>query len=570
MSIARTLGRVALERLGLLEKYRFYRAERLYRGRYRRFKRAYGRVLRRPPGAPAPTKTALLTSVHFPEVELEFAVVKALEAAGYRVVVLLNREKWLHDRYYALADLHDVHMWSEFTPELDLAAARQIVQAHGSIADLLKFEHDGIRVGRFAITTAMRVGRQGALDLESPQDRELLARWIARGIAATSAAHEILERFQPDLAVFIDKGYSPKGELFDLCLDRGVDCVSWDLAHKSSTLMFKRFNFQNRDTNNNTISEDTWRLFREMEFGDRQRDLLWQELHRCYESGDWYSVVGTQFNRRLMSVDELRSKLGLDPAKRTAVIFSHVSWDASFFWGESLFEDYEKWLVETVRVACANDNLNWVVKIHPAHVGSAVRESYHGEPAEAVALRKQIGELPPHVRLMPADTEASTFSVFEMTDYCVTVRGTCGMEASSLGIPVITAGTGRYDRRGFTYDSDTREEYLRRIANLHEIPPRLTPEQRDLAMRFSYGFFLMRPLPLESVTLTYDKQHDKRRSEGRIHVRRPEDWTAARDVRMLADWFSDRSREDFLLPLDHPSLAPPAVSGERKPEEDAE
>jgi hypothetical protein len=53
-------------------------------------------------------------------------------------------------------------------------------------------------------------------------------------------------------------------------------------------------------------------------------------------------------------------------------------------------------------------------------------------------------------------------------DYCLTVHGTAGIEAARLGITVLTTGTGRYDRRGFTSDSDSREEYLAKPARIQE------------------------------------------------------------------------------------------------------
>ena len=80
-------------------------------------------------------------------------------------------------------------------------------------------------------------------------------------------------------------------------------------------------------------------------------------------------------------------------------------------------------------------------------------------------------------------------------DYCLTVRGTIGIEAASFGIRVLTAGTGRYDHRGFTTDSETRETYLARIAAIETLP-RLSAAEQELAERFAYGAFMLRPFAL--------------------------------------------------------------------------
>jgi hypothetical protein len=50
------------------------------------------------------------------------------------------------------------------------------------------------------------------------------------------------------------------------------------------------------------------------------------------------------------------------------------------------------------------------------------------------------------------------------------------------------SNAGRYDRRGFTVDSSTREEYLARLASLDSCA-RLSPHQIGVAERCAYGTF---------------------------------------------------------------------------------
>jgi hypothetical protein len=154
--------------------------------------------------------------------------------------------------------------------------------------------------------------------------------------------------------------------------------------------------------------------------------------------------------------------------------------------------------------------------------------------------------LPPHITVIPAETAVSTFSLFQVMDYCLTVRGTIGMEAASLGIPVLTAGTGRYDHKGFTIDVESREAYRERLARIEEIPP-LSAEARELAERFAYGVWMLRALPLVSFTCEY--QRDRRAScQVRINAVTAEDWRQAPDLAALASWFAASKDEDFLMP----------------------
>jgi len=252
------------------------------------------------------------------------------------------------------------------------------------------------------------------------------------------------------------------------------------------------------------------------------------------------SVVGTQFQKSMIDDARLRERLDLDPSKKTAFIFPHILWDATFFWGKCLFADYEEWFVETVRTACANDRVKWVIKVHPANQRIREGGSLGCESAEIVALRR-FGKLPPHIVMIPPESEISTYSLFRVMDYCITVCGTVGMEAARLGIPVLTGGTGPYDNKGFTVDSNTREEYLEKLRNIEDIRP-LSSAQRELAERFAYASFLMCPWHAKSVTLRYLPNTQKFMYQGQVNIKSREAWYTADDLRAFADWITDPNK----------------------------
>ena len=241
---------------------------------------------------------------------------------------------------------------------------------------------------------------------------------------------------------------------------------------------------------------------------------------------------------------ELQEQLDLDPQKKTAVIFSHLFWDATFFYGRDLFQDYEDWFVQTVKAAVSNSALNWIVKVHPSNIVKSRRDGFEGELSEMVAIRRDIGNLPDHIKLIEAESDINTYSLFSLMDYCLTVRGTIGIEASSFGIPVLTAGTGRYDHLGFTMDSESAAEYLQRLSRIQEIEP-LSPDQRELAQRFAYGIFLMRPFIMQSASHEY--QQDVRASaQFAIKVDSIQELVEAPDMRAFVDWACFSHAEDFL------------------------
>jgi hypothetical protein len=64
--------------------------------------------------------------------------------------------------------------------------------------------------------------------------------------------------------------------------------------------------------------------------------------------------------------------------------------------------------------------IQWIVKLHPAHVVKANKESILGRPRELDVIEREVGSLPPHVKLIRHDYDLSTYSLFEIADYAVT------------------------------------------------------------------------------------------------------------------------------------------------------
>jgi hypothetical protein len=492
----------------------------------------------------AKPKTALFVTISYlPLARLEGFVIKALQLAGFETVVLGNRR---HDflRYYRLAGAKSVLDWSDFSATGDPEWVEHELSRLGSIREWLALEYRGVHVGRFAMASAMRSLKRGQFDFANPGVREELRPYLESTVRYTLAGIGVLDQIKPDCAMFLDPGYISQGELFDLALQRGIDALRWQAAHKSNFLLFKRYHSGNQRDHHFSLSAESWRRISALpwkpEFGQEIR----KELFDCYQSQDWFSQVGTQFGKKILSSQVTRQKLGLSSGKKVAVIFPHISWDGSFFAGEDLFGDYTEWFIQTIRAACANPRLDWVVKIHPAHAVKAKREKIPGRPHELDVIEQALGSLPAHVKLVHPETELSTYSLFEVADYAVTVRGTVGIEAALFGIPVVTAGTGRYDRRGFTLDSATCEEYLKRLATL-ETQPRLSAEEVELAERFAYGVFCMRPLRLSSISVGYERDAVATQKVA-IHCRTQEEWVASQDMQRLAGWIADGKAEDLL------------------------
>lgn len=490
----------------------------------------------------------LLAMIGGVKTEVLFSWGMALQ--GYKPVVLLNHAEPILEKLYraVLVNVEFVY-FDTYCRKVDQVTQNRKVEAllkeyHGHVHGLLSFEVDGIRVGKNALSLAIRKLRVGKIDLSDPHHLNEVRNAFSYSMTAAVAAQKLILDIQPERALFNERGYTPAGEVFDACILSGCDAIQWIGAPREDELMFKRYNLSNRSVHPLSLSDEVWEKVSKGGRGEHVESIVLARIFNNYDEGASYNRQKLQDGKKLVSRDEVIQNLSIDPSKKTAVIFTHILYDATFFYGESLFEDYQHWLIETVRSAIKNSALNWVIKVHPVNVWRSKMDDMPMEQLEVVALRNEFGELPDHIRIMPADTQINTGSLFDVIDYALTVRGTIGMELPCLGIPVVTAGSGRYSGHGFTIDPQNVHEFSEQLATLHMVPP-LTPVQKKAAQQYYFATMFLRPTAFSSFDIDYEAySYGLKDLAVDCTVVPKVDW--GQDLKKLSAWISSDSSQDFL------------------------
>jgi hypothetical protein len=531
---------------------RAFRDRALVERDYRLFRKRYGDIVR--PSPPASRGQALIASLSYAtyQLKLEGMFGKAFQLQGLEPVVLVPRDSQLPRRYFQLFGIERFVTLEDYLgPEREAEARREAEQLLGLVrtpADLKTLTFRGADVGREALSTVSRYLHEGGVDLEDPRAKELLRELLPAAVRTAVAAEALLDDLQPDLVLFNERNYADQGPICDIALLRGLNVIQFVSGFEDDTMVFKRYTAETKAIHPRSLADASWERVKQIEWTDERDRELEQEFVRRYDKDATFLARWNQGWTRRQSRGEIAAKLGLDPHRKTAVIFSHVLWDANMFFGRDLFADQEEWFVETVRAACRNDRVNWVVKLHPANVWKRKRDSVSGELDELVAIREKVGKLPSHVKLLEPDTDISTWSLFDVTDYGITIRGSIGFELPCFGKPALTAGTGFYSGRGFTVDSDSAEEYLRRLASIETIEaPRA--EQVGLAKKHAYALFKLRQThftSFRSIFKPVEQIDDPYEATVEVTARSAEELARAEDLRRLGDWAVDSRELDYL------------------------
>ena len=480
-------------------------------------------------------------------------IAKIAQLGGYTPLILnQSSNKFIND-YYHLLGIDEVIYWKEFVDKhVKTEEVIRILSEYQHLSltteDLMQLKFKNVEIGKHALSMVCRRRLEGKLDFKSRAVQLDIQKFLKKGVESVLATEQLLSKYPVKKMLVRDSGYTPNGGIFETGLNHGVDCLVHDFGQSKGSWVFKRHNSGNRNEHFFSLSDQSWKAIKEKPWTDDQESILQQEFNERYKSDSLSDTRRLQHGKKLKSPQEVREQLGLDSGKKTAVIFSHIAWDAAFFYGTCLFGDFENWLFETVKyVAWECPELNWLIKLHPFNALKLQREDKEEE--SEMRLLRDIMPLPDHVRIMRAHTDINTSSLFPVIDYVLTVNGTVGMEFPCFGKPALLAGTGRYNNRGFTIDPQTKEQYFQELKNLHQKPP-LSEGQIILAKKHYLSLMKGRQTSLESVIPMELRKFNEAQSELHNNIsfksRSLEEFESDPSVRHLSQWMLRSEDYDIL------------------------
>lgn len=215
-----------------------------------------------------------------------------------------------------------------------------------------------------------------------------------------------------------------------------------------------------------------------------QEGITWsgQYLEERYAGKNGRTIDRGAFaDKKVMSRENAEKELGLDHSKKNVVIMAHTFSDAVFNYGTLYFRDYYDWTEQTLILAAANDQVNWILKPHPTR--GAYNESKDSIEKMYQRYKKS------NIYFLP--DEFSAESIKNIADAIVTIGGNAGAEFACEGIPAIIVGKPYYQGFGYTIEPGSFSEYKECLENIQNIE-KLTKEQCDIARKVfylrNYGF----------------------------------------------------------------------------------
>ena len=409
-----------------------------------------------------------------------------------------------------------------------------VIDSDLTIARLKSLSVFGCTVGTHVVATLCRERLAGELDFEDRSVQTHLKSLLYSSYCNAFLAEGFRKRGLGELALTNEANYATHGTLVDKYVKSGIDVIQFIQPWRDDSLTFRRICSSTRREHPSSITRRQLDLLARRQWTDEIEANV-DEIFKDRYSGKWF-LQSRNMNTSSLEGGVPNSLLSGKSQRQRVCVFSHVLWDANLFYGDDLFEDYSEWFVETFKVALLNTDIDWIFKLHPAN---AWKQAYEGKEqpfAEFKLIQKVLdgSELPDHISILDPMTGLNTLELLYNVDYIVTVRGTAGIEAAYLGIPCITAGTGRYSHLGFTLDSESRGEYRDRLLSLGKVCYELSDEQRLRAKWYAYAAFELRLWKFESASTIFNRHIGKlKRLDYNLEINHKVDGT---DLRRFADW----------------------------------
>ncbi len=340
-------------------------------------------------------------------------------------------------------NVFDFFAKSQDFSRLSTDMAKKLCQTLDSPEDILKWSLPFAMPSDFLYDYILKKQKQAFVKIDDPE----FINYVRLFLDSAFAANYIIKKFKPDLVISSHTiGWNLP--LVWLALTHSIKVV----IPFGDAGVFRFWQIWRPSEIYNVMSRPTYDHF--LKTSDNHKDALWEigikYLNNRLNGKTTNLGAIYAYGKRHKKVDkkQICSNFNWDKNKRIIAVYASNWFDFPHAVGMSNFRDYYDWILMTLENAKENKNVNWLFKGHPC-------DDWYGGLTLEDAIKFSDFD---HIKLADKDWQGA--SMIDAIDGIITYRGTIGLEATSVGIPVMVADKGWYDDWGFVKCPKSREEYL--------------------------------------------------------------------------------------------------------------
>ena len=363
--------------------------------------------------------------------------------------------------------------------------------------EFYNYKFNDVEIGKIALSTFFRSRCQGEIIINEENKQKLfsLIYYLEKTYKDLCKYLEI-NKFE---FIFITEIFVEEYSLIaNIAIKKNINLVRFNFTAKDDYMIINKINNQNYRTHHASINKKTFEKIKQYN-KEKIEKKIYENFNLRY-SDKWSLSSRNQINSKDLKKEEIFEILQIKKNKKVGVIFSHILYDLIYAYGNDIYLNYFSWLGNTLQIVSKLKNVNWLLKVHPANTWRSELNNQLKSKFEEIRVLDKFVSIhdKSSIKIIPHDTPISPLSLMNISDLCITVRGTAALEMAVMGKRNLCAGTGRYDSFNFSNTYRTHEEYKKALENFNNgsLSENLNEIEIENAKLFYYGLFICKPIRL--------------------------------------------------------------------------
>jgi len=206
----------------------------------------------------------------------------------------------------------------------------------------------------------------------------------------------------------------------------------------------------------------------------------------------------TLFSPGMVSGQKLIAALELNPQLQTWALYtSSLDESVDLESERDAFPSQYAWIDATVDFVAAHPEIQLVIRVHP-NAGS--QKSLGANTQDQDYFQKLTARLPRNVRLIPSDSNHSSYDLAAVSTLGLIWRSTIGVEMAAMGRKVIRLGAGLLTNAEFMTAPSSQSKYIECLDAAAHCAPKPDLGEAIKAWRFAHAFFFRWSMPFPLVS----------------------------------------------------------------------
>lgn len=366
---------------------------------------------------------------------------------------------------------------------------KDYIKQNLNLNEVKTFSYRNIKVGEHAVSGTLRYYRKTIYTEETFYEK-VLENYLISAMITVDGFYDLLKLKKFDKILLNHGMYVPQGVIAEVARKEKIQFIVWYPGVRKNT-----FALSLNDTHHRELIYENNEEWENFDFDNDKVKKIENYLVSRSQSkndfkNDWvYSPTSTNDD-----INSLFEKLKINPNKPLIGLPTNVMWDAQLDFPSNFFKNILEWLFFTVDYFINNQNLQLIIRVHPAEVDI----SKPSKQRVSDELFKKYGKLPSNIFIVNSNENYNTYKILDKCDNILIYGSRLGIEMSALGKMVIVAGEGFIRNKNIAIDIVSKKHYKKTLENL-PLENLMVNDRLLRAKKYAYHFFIRKMIPINVI-----------------------------------------------------------------------